>query len=170
MEPPVIEVREMVPDIYAKLLTNLTGQQLYDILFQNALMTSGSKEEKVKRILECHLSERSVFNHLRKEDLAILCRKFGLQLSGSKQELVDRLLDYYPSDSSELQPVNEVSIEKIVTKDEHSSKTELLVNDSPNLLDDVNLKFPELDHSEKIIIAILKEAKSLTEQDIERIM
>jgi len=171
MEPPVIEVREMAPDIYAKLLTNLTGQQLYDILFQNALMTSGSKEEKVKRILECHLSERSVFNHLRKEDLAILCRKFGLQLSGSKQELVDRLLDYYPSDSSsELQPVNEISIEKKITKDEHPSKSDLPVNDSPNLLDDVNVRFPELDHSEKIVVAILKDARSLTEQELARIV
>ena len=98
-EPNIIpepEIREMGNEIYAKVLMNLTGQQLYDILYQSLLMTSGSKDEKVRRILDSPWSERSVFNHLRKDDLAQLCRKFSLLSSGSKQELVGRVLEYIP--------------------------------------------------------------------------
>lgn len=174
-EPLIPEVREMDQDIYVKLLMNLTGQQLYDILFQNALMTSGTKEDKVKRILECHLSERSVFNHLRKDDLSQLCRKFILPLSGSKQELVDRLLDYDPSESvTELPPVNEMMVEKTIVQEDLIVKTGLPVNIEPVIpppnLEEVNAKFPDLGHDEKIIVAILKDAKSLTEQELTRVV
>lgn len=171
--PPVTEVREMNSDIYARVLMNLTGQQLYDILFQNTLMLSGSKEDKVKRILECYLSERSVFNYLRKEDLAQLCRKFLLPISGSKQELVDRLLDYDPVDTAaEIPPVHEIPVEKL--KEEPTSKIEPAVPDEPGNtpanFEEVSAKFPELGFDEKIIVAILKEARSLTEQELARVV
>jgi hypothetical protein len=173
--PPQPELREMNPEIYSKVLLNLTGQQLYDILHQASFMTSGSKEDKVKRILDCYLSERSVFNHLRKEDLVILCRRFALSLSGSKQELVDRILDYDPQPAmpiaSEIQkqpvlPVNMRTMEQVGVKIpvtiEHVSL--------PSNWDEINSSYPELQYDEKIILAISKEAKSITEQDIERIV
>ncbi|MES1221371.1 MAG: hypothetical protein ABUT20_38075, partial [Bacteroidota bacterium] len=78
---PQPELREMDADIYGKVLNSLTGQQLYDILHQIGFMTSGSKEDKVKRISDSYLSERSAFNYLRKEDLTQLCRKFVLPIS-----------------------------------------------------------------------------------------
>ncbi|SEM99419.1 P-loop protein of unknown function [Chitinophaga rupis] len=173
--PPEPEPREMDPEIYIKVLTILTGQQLYDILHQNALMTSGSKEEKVKRILDCHLSERSILNFLRKEDLAQLCRKFILPISGSKQELVDRILDYVPFTT----PVNlPEEKDNVIIKDTLNTpevfSEELKVGTDPTTLplnwDEINSMFPSLGNDEKIVLAILKEAKSITEQDLTRIV
>lgn len=173
--PPQPELREMNPDTYSKILINLTGQQLYDILHQGGFMTSGTKEEKVKRILDCYLSERSVFNYLRKEDIAHLCRRFTLPLSGSKQELIDRILDYNLLTMAPI--VEENPQQSSVTNNVsvvNTSETEMqVINESlpmPANWDEINAAFPELQYDEKIIIAILKDAKSVTEQDIERIV
>jgi len=173
--PPVAEIREMDANLYIRLLMNLTGQQLYDILNQNSLMTSGSKEDKVKRITGCHLSERSVFNQLRKDDLVQLCRKFILPLSGSKQELVDRLLDYNPMHTTlDVQPAADSIVEQTIIKDEQplTAETPIVPETlpAPSNWEEVNAKFASLKHDEKIVIAILKEARSLTEQELARIV
>ncbi len=173
--PSEPEVREMDLEIYGKVLMNLTGQQLYDILYHSSLMTSGSKDEKVKRILDSRWSERSMFNHLRKDDLAQLCRKFFLPISGSKQELVDRVLDYIPSTATD-DPAKdqdssaEKSSEILYDSSAHDVKVGFEVVPLPPNWNEVNSSFHELQHDEKIVLAILVEAKSITERDLERIV
>ncbi len=175
ISPPQPELREMNPETYSKILMNLTGQQLYDILHQASFMTSGTKEEKVKRILDSYLSERSVFNHLRKEDIVQLCRRFALPLSGSKQELVDRILDYNPPPAvplaSETEQLPALS-NNIPVIDSSEEKIQIAIEpvSVPANWDEINSAYAELQYDEKIILAILKEAKSVTEQDIERIV
>lgn len=171
---PEPEPREMAPDIYAKVLGYLTGQQLYDILHQNSLMTSGSKEEKIKRVLDCYKAERAILSLLRKEDLSQLCRKFGCNISGSKQELVDRILDYNPTPSYTPLPSNaSIQNDKPIEAITQFSPNEITANTEVNLpsnWDEITNKFPQLAHDEKIVLAILKEAKSITEQDLSRIV
>ncbi|GAB2678169.1 hypothetical protein GCM10027036_34760 [Flavihumibacter cheonanensis] len=176
--PKEPELREMDPETYSRILLNLTGQQLYDVMYKNELMVSGTKEEKVKRIVESNWSERSILSQLRKEDLAQLCRKLMLHSTGAKQELVDRIIDYVPTVITNQHipftagesaidlpiapplPTSEISIHQ-----EIQEQVPL-----PTNWDEVNEKYPELDHSEKVVLAILKDAKSITEQDIERIV
>jgi hypothetical protein len=173
--PPEPELREMDAEIYGKVLSNLTGQQLYDILYQVGFMTSGSKEEKVKRILDSYLSERSAFNYLRKEDLAHLCRRFSLPVSGSKRELTDRILDYVPSAVS-VNPFNEHQdvVSNETSTAQLSNEKEIEVTSEaiglPTGFEEISTRFAELEQDEKIVLAVLKEAKTLTEQDLERIV
>jgi hypothetical protein len=168
------ETREMEPDIFTKILTNLTGQQLYDVLYQSSLMTSGTKEEKVKRILDSPWSERSVINRLRKEDLSQLFRKFNLPVSGSKQELVDRVLDFIPPTILDKEKNDLVSMQATKVQQVDSSIAELSISAEPAPLppniEEIDKMFPDLEQDEKIVLAILKEAKSITEQDLERIV
>lgn len=175
--PPQPELREMNQETYSKILINLSGQQLYDILHQGGFMTSGTKEEKVKRILDCYLSERSIFNYLRKEDIVQLCRRFALPLSGAKQELIDRILDYVPpaiasiTEEKPQQPsLNNSNNISVVIASEVGTQVTNEPLSMPSNWDEINAIFPELQYDEKIIIAILKDAKSVTEQDIERIV
>jgi hypothetical protein len=171
--PPEPEAREMEPEVYAKMLILLSGQQLYDILHQNSLMTSGTKEEKVKRIIESYRSERSIFNFLRKEDLSQLCRKFTLPVTGSKQELVDRLLDYSPvKDLEIISPIPGVIPESEVISEIPVNVIEAVAESvvMPPNWDEIASKFPHLGYDEKIVLAILKEARSITEQDLSRIV
>lgn len=173
---PQAELREMNVEIYEKVLSSLTGQQLYDILYQIGFMTSGTKEDKVRRVLDSYLSERSAFNYLRKEDLTQLCRRFALPLSGSKQELVDRILDYVPPIAVEnmLSGYQEAEADIISTAQEaQDSQTTVPMQEPlglPTNFEEIDTRFAELGRDEKIVLAIMKEAKSLTEQDLERIV
>lgn len=173
--PPEPEMREMQPEIYDKILLTLTGQQLYDILYQGGFMTSGSKEEKVGRIVNSYLAERSIFNYLRKEDLAQLCRKFSLPVSGSKQELVDRILEYIPpvdkskQDNIKIANTAKPLVDAIIPGGQ-IEEARLEIISYPTYYEEINKSFTELDKDEKIVLAILKEAKSITEQDLERIV
>lgn len=170
--PPKPEVREMDQELYARILLNLTGQQLYDILSQSNLMTSGSKEEKIKRIVDSYLSERSAFHHLRKDDIAQLCRKFSLQISGSKQELIDRLLDYVPP----VIPIareSEMPFHATPTSEARVPESIAVIQESiplPPNWEYIESQFADLSFEEKVVLAILKDAKSINEQDLERIV
>ncbi len=172
--PPEPELREMDAAVFAKLLFQLTVQQLYDILYRSGLMTSGSKEDRVKRIVDSCWSERSLFNCLRKEDLVQVNRKLSIPVTGSKQELVDRLLDFDPPPA--LLQVAETSAGLADTPPgpQPTSATDPVSLQAPMVLppgwEEVSSAFPELDRNEKIVVAILKEAKSVTEQDLERIV
>ncbi len=170
------EPREMDDLLYQKILLSLTGQQLYDILFQSSLMTSGTKEDKVKRIVESPWSERSILAWLRKEDLSQLCRRFQLAVSGSKQELIDRILDYTPATDSKNNSViqNEAALVPNIEATDRESKEDLHdrfeTPPLPSNWSEVDQLFPYLHHDEKIVLAILMNAKSVTEKDLERIV
>lgn len=169
------ESREMDAAIYQKVLLSLTGQQLYDILYQSALMTSGTKEEKIKRIVESPWCERSMLAWLRKEDLSQLCRRFLLPVSGSKQELIDRIIDYDITSQIANEPVTESKsgyIESDVTVPISPTEEESIFETvpPPSNYGEVEETFPYLQRDEKIVLAVLKEAKSITEKDLERIV
>ncbi len=173
--PSVPEVRELEKEVFTKILSNLSNQQLYDILYQSSLTIRGTKEEKVERINGSPWSERSILNRLRKEDLSFLCRKFGMAVSGAKLELVDRLLDmtFLPPSIDEIEPVPEIIENK---KIEVAKNPELIITlpeekaMPPVGFDEISLSFPELEQDERVILAIIKEAKSLSEQELERVV
>jgi hypothetical protein len=175
------ELREMPYEVYAKILMALTGQQLYDILYQSYLMTSGSKEEKVRRIVNSPWSERSVLSHLRKDDLWQLCKKFALPVTGAKQELIDRLLDFSPEikvpeipgvilEVEQNDKPTDIQAEEPLTSigPTESSATLNFAPLPPNWGEICSL-FPSFTHEEKLVLALLKEARSVTEQDLHRI-
>jgi hypothetical protein len=159
-------------------LQNLNNDQLYDVLSQSFLKTSGVKEEKIKRLIESPWSDISIINRLRKSNLSELCRKLGIQVSGVKSELIDRLIEGSRIRYSE-------STIKAVIKDQESHAeakgieiteaapdvAELINNQKANFpkgLQDIKSDYPNLGEDEQIILSLIKETKSLTEHDIER--
>ncbi len=174
--PPVPEKRKLSDDVFAKFLQNLTNDQLYDLLSQSHLKTSGVKEEKIRKLIESPWSDISIINRLRKNDLSELCKKIGIQVSGIKNELIDRLIEgsrirYSESTTKAVIEDQESQVEakgtfmENTTPDvsELSKKTEL-----PKALQDIKLDYPILDEDEQIILSLIQETKSLTETDIER--
>jgi hypothetical protein len=172
------ENRILSNEEYTKLLQNLTNDQLYDLLSRSHLKTSGNKEEKIIRLVESNWSERSVLAHLRKVDMAILCRKIRVQVSGVKNEIIDRLIEgahlkYSEStykavvEDQQSQVESKSTVKEIevndITKIESSQKLNL-----PSGYQNVKIDYSNLDEDELIILTLIKEAKSLTEQDIER--
>lgn len=170
------ETREMTEDMFSKMLSLLTGQQLYDILYHCYLATSGSKEEKIKRIVESRYSERKIFHHLRKEDLSQICRKLALPVSGSKQELTDRIIEFSPAEQTSRTEIEQVPLLNIPDTEElRDGRVEALRSPEestppPPGYEKLKEEFPELDHGELTVLAILKDVKSFTEQELERIV
>ncbi|MGV8137070.1 MAG: BREX system ATP-binding domain-containing protein [Mangrovibacterium sp.] len=176
--PAEPEAREIFNETYSRLLQNLTNDQLYDLLSQSFLKTSGTKDEKISRLIESNWSERSVLTRLRKADLTELCRKLYVQVSGVKNELLDRLIEgarikYSESTSKAFAEDQQSQAEAKVTgkPDETIDIATIDVKQKQGLPKEIiNIKadFPDLDEDEQIILSLIKEAKSLTEHEIER--
>ena len=172
------EPRELSNEVYSKLLQNLTNDQLYDLLSQSFLKTSGVKEEKINRLVESIWSERSVLNRMRKVDLSDLCRKLFIQVSGIKNELLDRLIEgarirYSDSTTKAVvedqqskldAKVNEKQEETLDVAAIETKEKQIQLSDLQNIKQD----FPFLDQDEQVIFSLIKDAKSLTEHEIER--
>ncbi|KQC14850.1 MAG: hypothetical protein APR63_13230 [Desulfuromonas sp. SDB] len=173
------EEREITNDVFSKLLLNLTNDQLYDILSQSFLKTSGTKEEKVNRLIDSPWSERTLLNKLRRIDLSELCKKLNIRVSGVKRELIERLIEgastlFNEATLKAVEQDQEASMEAKGVKDELEkekfespiiTKTRI---DKPKGYMEISKDFPELDEDEKIILSLIKETRSLTEHDIER--
>ncbi|MCK4830896.1 DUF2791 family P-loop domain-containing protein [bacterium] len=177
--PTEPEKRYLSEYVLSRLLQNLTNDQLYDILSQSYLRTSGTKDEKVTSLVDSPWSEKSMLNQLRRIDLSNFCRKLGIQVSGIKNELIERLIEGANTRFSE-------TTEKAVEQDQDShieAATEGIKEVTPDVSEiedikkhaetpigfkEISREFPELDPDEQIVLSLIKETKSLTENDIER--
>lgn len=173
------EKRELDNQALNRLLKMLSNDQLYDILSACDFKTSGTKEMKIKRLLESPWSEISILNHLRRVELSNLCRIMGIHISGVKSELIDRLIEWGKTKISEIaieediniskvQAETETEIPQIVTPDVIDLKVEETKQIEISGFEDIKKAFAGLELDEQTILSLIKETKSLTEQDIER--
>jgi hypothetical protein len=177
--PTEPEERDLGNDIMTRLFQNLTNDQLHDVLAQSYLRTSGTKDEKVTRLVESPWSERSLLNRLRKIDLSDLCRKLGIPISGIKTELIERLIEDSSTrfNQTTIKAVEQDQESRVEAKGEKNIREATDISDLedseiqsevPHGFDEVSKEYPELEKDEQIILALIKETKSLTENDIER--
>ncbi len=176
VQPEAQEEREMSCEDFKHVLEHLSNNQLQDILSGCYLKTSGSKEEKIKRLLVSNWSDRNILGRLRGSDLYQLCSKLDVKVSGLKTEKIDRIIEEVKVASQEVLARAEIEEEETYSDkaDEKISlpKVEDLVSENvakmPLGIDDLEKEYPFLDKDELIILALLKDAKSLTERDVER--
>lgn len=179
-EPPEPETRDLGPGELTVLLSELTVDLLYDLLAARELGRSGSKAERIRRLVQSPWSERTLLADLRRTDLVNLCRKVGVQVSGVKQELIDRLVqwarspapiheDEKPPGVAATQEIRgEQELETSETRGEEVAEVNSGVPAPPSGIEDIQDRFPELEPDEHVILALLREARSLTEREIEK--
>ncbi len=178
--PEEPEERELKPEILPLFLQKFSNDHLYDILSASNLKTSGTKDIKILQLVNSIYSERSMLNRLRRIELYNICKKFGIQVSGVKKELVDRLIEWGQMNfiethtRAELGELNNIQ-DSDPTMSDINEIPKLEQLDVPNItpapvsgLDDIKRSYPDLDLDEQVILALIKETKSLTEHDIER--
>lgn len=78
-----------------RLYERLSGADLNDVLAHVGLKTSGSKQDKVDRLLANYVQPGEVLEELSLATLRELCRETNAQVSGAKDELVERLLEHF---------------------------------------------------------------------------
>jgi hypothetical protein len=176
--PKEAQPREMDPKDFRYVLEQLAGNQLYDLLTECFLKVSGTKDERVSRIFESTWGERSIFNALTNGDLYQLCGKLGLKVSGSKAEKIERVIEEVNLASKEAVTRAEIEDEVARRSDEAKPEekkrpeiedlTEKEKAAPPESLEEIKAQFPDLDEDEQIVLALIRDTRSLTEKDIER--
>lgn len=178
--PDEPEERILSNDTFSYLLKHLTVDQLYDALSDSFLKTSGSKDTKIDRLIKSPWSEYSILNRLRRIELSNLCRKLGIQISGVKSELIERLIEWPASLITSVQGEVRLKVKESAPDNQKTDELDITPNvseiDTTNEhviavpgIDELKIKYSELDPEEQIILALIKETKSLTEPDIERV-
>jgi hypothetical protein len=76
----------------ARLYGYLSNQDLGEALAAAQMKTSGSKEDKLQRLLGQLVQPRFVLAYVSLAGLRDLCREIGTTTSGTKEQLVDRIL------------------------------------------------------------------------------
>ncbi|MDQ1352220.1 MAG: hypothetical protein QG657_2526 [Acidobacteriota bacterium] len=173
------EKRELDNRALTRLFQKFSNDQLYDVLSESSLKTSGTKEMKINRLVQSTWSEKSMLNRLRRVEISNLCRKIGIQISGVKSELIERLIEWGKTTATELMVEEDIDVSKtqagaetpahqvipseiIEIKDEETRQIPI------SGIDDIKKTYPELKLDEQTILALIKETRSLTEQEIER--
>lgn len=83
---------------YARLLDRMTAPQLKDVLEASGLQLGGTKDERLKRIVEAMVSPFDALDRLSINDVREICRSCSLPVSASKSELIASLIDYFDDD------------------------------------------------------------------------
>lgn len=159
-----------------KLLAGLSGNHLYEILTGLGLPRSGSKEDRIERLIGCGSSEAAMLSQLRRGDLIGVCRKFGLPVSGLKEEIVQRLIESalrdcvletdeeaviffaLPRSDEMLEDLNDADPLEPASKAAEVPGIEYIVGE-----------YPELSQDQHVVLALLREARSLNERDVQRL-
>jgi hypothetical protein len=78
-----------------RLFASLAGQDLYEALAAIGAPTSGSKDDRIERLV-CHMAQpRPVLRRVGMDTLKRICREVEAPVSGSKDDLVDRIVSWY---------------------------------------------------------------------------
>lgn len=87
---------ELIKDKYFLLLETLQKKQLKDILKDQNLAVSGTKEELIDRVLHAGVKPSESLECLTTKELTEVCSKIpSLNVSGTKDEKIQRLINYY---------------------------------------------------------------------------
>jgi hypothetical protein len=85
---------DMPRDATRRLLQQLTGQELRDALQRVGAPSSGSKDERINRLVEHMAQPRVLLREISLETLRSICREIGAAVAGSKECLVERIVGH----------------------------------------------------------------------------
>lgn len=182
--PPPAEPRTLDDEALGWLLQHLATDQLQDVLATLGLRKSGSRADRLNRLRESGVSERVILRALPKLDLATLCRRLQLRPAGVKDDLVERVIELArgalrePAPDIGAPPVGERAAVPAPTSgappprdakpalEQPPGPTSPLPD--PRGLRDATADFPTLDLAGQVVVALLREARSLNELELER--
>ncbi len=93
IEPP--EPRLVTDEVFKEVLSKFRNSQLYQVLAKKKLWTSGTKNQKVERIVNSRYSFSTILDILKTGELVNLCKLYELPPSGRKAEIVERIVHYF---------------------------------------------------------------------------
>ncbi|MGJ4718366.1 hypothetical protein [Leptospira sp. mild_001] len=101
---------------FNRLLEQLSNDALAEALEYNKLQVSGTKIEKINRLVENFITPFDVLNRLTLEDLKGVADSVGCKKVGTKDELAARLVSYFHNDKDIHSELVEPEIVKVEEK------------------------------------------------------
>lgn len=95
---------DMSVDAARRLISALSSSDLAEALGRIAARTSGTKEERIERLLSNRVQPRAILRWLSLQALRELARDSGAAAYGSKEELSDRIIAQYAAGSDQVAP------------------------------------------------------------------
>jgi len=171
-EPP----RQLEANKLHSVLSSFSGHHLYEMLASLGLPRSGSKASRISRLVDSPYSEYSMLRKLRRKDLVAVCSKMNLPVYGLKDEVIERLCATTAADDNEA--VEEMaatdSVMPVAAEDDQPTLEEAATKWAVSAaavpgFDFAFQKYPMLSEDQQVMLALTREARSLTERDVQRV-
>jgi hypothetical protein len=78
-----------------RLYAEMPSSALVEVLASLETKVSGSKEERIDRLIAHWASPRAVLEHVSADSLRDICREAGAAVSGAKEDLIDRIVAHF---------------------------------------------------------------------------
>lgn len=101
---------------FIRLLDLISSDSLSNALVTKKLATSGTKQEKINRLIENFITPFDVLSLLTLEDLKNISDSVGCKKTGIKEELISRLVTYFHNDNDVILTNIEDEIEYVEDK------------------------------------------------------
>jgi hypothetical protein len=93
--PPTREPRLVTDEAFKEALSKFSNSQLTNILAKKKLGTSGTKNQRIERIVNSIYSYETILDILRTDELIDLCKLYELSPRGRKPEIIERIVHYF---------------------------------------------------------------------------
>lgn len=159
------EPRELSREAFLDVLRNLTNDDLYDLICQiPGMMKSGSKDQRINRLVESCFSERSILLKLTNEELYYLSKQLGLNPYGIKDEKISRIIEARRGFGPQSVDRNGTSMSS------PAGQIVQVPHDQLKMWPVVAAEYPFLSESERVILSYLLDFRSLTDSELEKLV
>jgi len=130
--PPPPEPRLVTEEAFKEALSKFSNSQLYHVLAKKKLGTSGTKNQRVERIVNSIYSLATTLDSLRTGELVDLCKLYELPPKGRKTEIIERVVHYfrnYQIKGSKATPKELFSIYEDLSKQNKNAYRDISIDD-----------------------------------------
>jgi len=89
------ESRLITDEAFKEALSKFSNSQLYHVLSKKNLRVSGTKNQRVERIVNSIYSFATILDNLKVDELINLCKLYELPTRGRKKELIERIVHFF---------------------------------------------------------------------------
>jgi len=134
IEPvPPREPRLVTDEAFKEALSKFSNSQLYNVLSKKNLRISGTKNQRVERIVNNIYSLAAILDSLKVDELINLCKLYELPPRGRKKELIERIVHFfrnYQIKGTKATPKELFSIYEDLSKQNKNAYRDIGINDA----------------------------------------
>ncbi len=130
---PPPEPRLVTDEAFKEALSKFSNSQLYHVLSKKNLRISGTKNQRIERIVNSIYSLTTILESLRTDELINLCKLYELPPRGRKKELIERIVHFfrnYQIKGTKATPKELFSIYEDLSKQNKNSYRDIGIDDT----------------------------------------